>query len=207
MTKKNSVQASTNMTPFWAIAIFVLAILLYTNTFNHGFVFDDLTQIEQNALVQKGSKAVPELLTTSYRHGYDGQNSGLYRPLSNVMFALEFEKVGMKARLFHIDNVIIYALICLLLYLAFAKFLHRFHPGWAIAAAVLYTVHPIHTEVVANIKSRDELLNTLGLAISLLCLATYILKPKNIYIVVALLGYTFSLFSKESSITFLAIFP
>ena len=76
-----------------------------------------------------------------------------------------------------------------------------------LAAALLYVAHPIHTEVVANIKSRDEILAMLFGLLSLYYLWKYQKKMDKKYLVISLLSFAVALFSKESAITLLAVFP
>jgi tetratricopeptide (TPR) repeat protein len=80
----------------------------------------------------------------------------------------------------------------------------------AFAAAMLYATHPVHTEAVANIKGRDEILVMLGSIMAL----HYAFKAaiteaatKYIYWGLALLGFAIGIFSKESAIPFLAVIP
>ena len=78
----------------------------------------------------------------------------------------------------------------------------------AFGATLLYALHPIHTEAVANIKGRDEIMVFLGAI-----MATYwVLKSfdsdsKWKYLSAAILAFTFSIFSKENAVTFIAIIP
>jgi tetratricopeptide (TPR) repeat protein len=207
VNNKKPAQTSKMQKPFWAIVIFLFAFFLYSNTFNHGFVLDDLTQIEQNKSVQQGVSAIPEIISTSYRYGYEGVNTGLYRPLSNVTFAIEYSMVGMKPRLYHIDNVWLFALSCVFMFCMLAALFKNWHISFAVAATLLYAAHPLHTEVVANIKSRDELLSFLGLMAMLWLLALYIHRHKNIYLFSSVFIYFITLFSKESTVAYLGVVP
>ncbi len=198
---------------FWALVIFGFSFWLYSNTFKHGYVLDDLTQIEQNTLVQQGSKAIPELFMSSYRHGYDQQNSGLYRPMSNIFFALEYDYAGRqpngiaKPGIFHRNNVWLFALSCFILFFALRRMFAKWHMGFAVAATLLFAAHPIHTEVVANIKSRDEILCFLGFISAIFFLFSYVKYTKPVSLFASVLCYTFAQFSKESAITYIAVFP
>jgi len=74
-------------------------------------------------------------------------------------------------------------------------------------AALLWFFHPIHTEVVANIKVRDEIMAFSLLLITLIFFLKYLSNQKAIYLF-ALIGFYFlSLLAKENAITWLAIFP
>jgi hypothetical protein len=84
----------------------------------------------------------------------------------------------------------------------------RNYPAWFPALAVLlFIAHPIHSEVVANIKSRDEILSLIFATLALQYLWSFMKDGKSLKMVLSVFFYSVSLFSKESSITFLALFP
>ena len=72
---------------------------------------------------------------------------------------------------------------------------------------MLFIAHPLHVEVVANIKGRDELIALLGEAGTLYYSFKYLEKNKFKYLVYSFLCFFLGILSKESVITFLAIFP
>ena len=148
----------------WMVGL--LALLCYAITIGHGYVLDDQTVITNNHLVQEGTKSIGKLLKTGYWFGYSNQNVGAYRPLSLITFVIEKSLFGDGAAAHHFFNILCYAGLCMLLF----RLLRRMVPvaeGWvAFAAIALFAVLPIHTEVVANIKSRDELLALLFGALS-----------------------------------------
>jgi protein O-mannosyl-transferase len=119
---------------------------------------------------------VPRILTSdSYAHLYERMDrpvelsGGRYRPLSLITFALEHELFGNVPLVAHLGNVLLYGLTLPILFLLLVKWLPD-RPRWAWVAVILFAVHPIHTEVVANVKSRDEILSLLLLLASLLFL-------------------------------------
>ena len=70
---------------------------------------------------------------------------------------------------------------------------------------LLFVSHPIHTEVVANIKSRDEILSLLFGLISFNKLYKYIKGSKQINLYMSIVFFLIALLSKESSIGFFGI--
>ncbi len=112
----------------------------------------------------------------------------------------------------HLMNLLYFILLCLLLYEVLSKIFPQ-HEGskWfqslTFIAVVLFTVHPIHTEVVANVKGRDEIFAMLGSVIALWCSLKYVDTRKWYWLVISLLAFTFGIFSKENTITFLAVVP
>src|SRR5256885_1682485 len=141
--------------PWIAAAI---SLLLYLNTITHGYVLDDDTVIQKNSIVTKGIKAIPEIMTTPYRKGAWERQESLYRPLSLIVFATEWQLAPKHPFLGHLVNILLYALTIFLLYKLLRRWLRQKHPLIVLAITLLFAVHPLHTEVVANIKSLDEIL-------------------------------------------------
>lgn len=184
----------------------ILGFILYLNTVNHLYVLDDFSIIKENTMTKKGVSAMKDIFTHSYRDGFNKDESGLYRPLSKAMFAIEWQIAPDKPSFSHWVNVILYGLSCALLFVVLQKIL-KTNPIIPLAATILFAAHPIHTEVVANIKSRDEILSFLFIIISMLFVYRYAEENKPKYLFVALAGFFLSLLSKESSITYLAVVP
>ncbi len=189
-----------------AILVAVVSFVLYANTLGHKYVLDDYSLILENRVTQKGLDGIPEILSNSYRYGYYMATDGLYRPVVRIMLAAEWEWGGGKPALGHWINVILFALSGLVLF----RVLFKMTGGSLMIpfmASLLFACHPIHTEVVANIKSRDEILAFL---FCMLALDHYLKSLENR----AWLSSAFSAIfmflamgSKESAITFLAVLP
>ena len=109
-------------------------------------------------------------------------------------------------------NLVYFMLLCLLVYEILAKLFRKYQGDkWfqslAFLAAVLFALHPIHTEAVANAKGRDEIFAMLGAMTALWCCLQYVDTRKWWYLLLSLVAITFGLFSKENAITFLAVVP
>ena len=72
---------------------------------------------------------------------------------------------------------------------------------------LFFIAHPVHVEVVANIKSRDEIVMFLMCILTLNFLWRHVEKENLKFYIASLFAYLIALFSKENSVTFLAIFP
>jgi len=193
---------------WWGAALtFATAFILYANTFNHGWVLDDYGVLADNWVVKSGIDGISTILTTTYRYGVNHLTDNLYRPLSQVMFAIEWEISPENPGFHHIINVLFYAFSCGLLFVFLFRLLKNLHPFIPLAITLLYTVHPIHTEVVANIKSRDEIMSFFFVIITGLLLIDYF--EKNTFTKLLAAGITFglSMFSKEGGITMVVLFP
>ncbi|MDP7074319.1 MAG: tetratricopeptide repeat protein [Myxococcota bacterium] len=83
----------------------------------------------------------------------------LYRPLTGLTYAVDAAFSGLQGAAFHRTNVALYALLVVLLHrLALA---YRLGAGFAFASALLFAMHPIHTEAVDSVSGRSELLSLL----------------------------------------------
>jgi protein O-mannosyl-transferase len=183
----------------------VFAFILYGNTLGHDFVLDDLPQIVNHKHVQQGWSGIPELATQNYWAASD-QNLGYYRPLSHITFAVENALHGNDPFIMHLVNVLLYALTGVVLF-AFLSQLFRRMPFFVLAITLLFMAHPVHTEVVANIKSRDEMLSFLNSIIALLLLFNYTKSKKLSSLIFAWIFYFLALLSKETAMTTLAVVP
>jgi len=187
--------------------LFVLAFFIYYNTINHGYVLDDFSTISENSVTQKGVKAIPTIFSNFYRYGYYIKSDGLYRPLSVSIFAIEWSIAPNKPAFAHFINVLLYALSGLVLFKTVCKLLSRYNVFIPFAISLLFITHPIHTEVVANIKSLDELLAFLFAISALNFLIDYVNDNKIIKLVFALFLFFCALLSKESAITMIVLLP
>ena len=183
------------------------AVLLYVNTLQHAFALDDYPTIYGNRLTMSGVRGIPTLLHTGYWYGLDGLNDWLYRPLSMVMFAAEWQVAPNTPALGHWINVLLYALTALVLFRFLSDLFDGFNVIVPFAISLLWIGHPIHTEVVANIKSRDELLAFLFSVLTMWQCLKYVKAPRATHLLLAGLCFFLALMAKESPITLLVIVP
>lgn len=188
----------------------IAALVLYVNTFSHEYVLDDVSAITQNAVVQQGTEGIPTIWKTDYRYGYWSEPGSLYRPLALTLFALEWEQWPNDPRPAHVVNVLLFALSCTLLFLLVYQWFGRSDPWLPLIVSLLFAAHPIHTEVVANIKSADELLAFVFSALALMTLWRHLAARGSVFslwIIPALVCFFLALMSKESVVTLLAVVP
>jgi len=170
----NDRAAWLNALPSWVRGpwIFALiAIALYANTIGNEFALDDGLVLNENSYVMRGIPGIPDILTHDSFHGSIGNSAylsgGRYRPLSLVTYAIEVSLFGMKPWVHHLGNVLLFAVCCVVLFRFLHGFVLRDHPWAAWCVVLLFAVHPVHTEVVANIKGRDEILSLIFLLLTL----------------------------------------
>jgi tetratricopeptide (TPR) repeat protein len=179
--------------------------LLYANTFNHQFVLDDTSAITENTLVKKGILGISQIWTKSYMYGFSAQNDESYRPLPLTIFAILFECFEASPTPFHIFSIVAYALLLVVLYY---YLLNLFNNNKLLVAAMVlvFAVHPIHTEVVSNVKSLDEILAMFFSVLAFNLHLSYEKHRKFPKLFLALGSFLIALFSKEVAITVLPVF-
>jgi protein O-mannosyl-transferase len=216
--KKPQVTGLTNrFVKIQALLIFLFAVLLYANTFTHDYAVDDMIVIQKNKLTNQGFAGIGKIMTTDAFYGFFGEDykfvaGGRYRPLSIVTFAIEVEFFGQNPHISHVINSILYGVTCVLIFLLL---LHLFKTHiteqWQLTipliAALLYTAHPLHTEAVANIKGRDEVMGMLFSVLTLLLSVKYIERKNMAMLLLTFGAFVLALLSKENAITYLAVVP
>lgn len=187
-----------------ALAIFSFTILLYSNTFRHGFVLDDDAVISANSLVQKGFSGIPEVLSTPHWFGFNGHNDG-YRPVSLVLFCMEWALFPGQPAVGHVMNTFWYGLATIMLLFTLRKWMRNL-PVWIpLLITIIFASHPVHTEVVANIKSRDEILSFLFSISTLWFIHDFLNKLDFKYLCLASVSWLLALLSKENAIAMMIL--
>ncbi len=194
------------------LLLLIISFLVYVNTLNNGYALDDLGVIKENAYVAEGMKGMPTILTSPYLKGFRINNDAtatndLYRPLPLVCFAIERQIWGDWPAGNHLINILLFAACVALLFLFLDALFDGKKRSVVFIASLLFAVHPIHTEVVANIKSRDELLCFFFAFSALFLFLKYALSGKVWPLLAGTICLFLSLLSKETSITFVLIVP
>lgn len=153
------------------LAIAVVALVAYANSFSGAFVFDDLPTIIRNESLRNLSE-VGKVLSPPL----DSTVSG--RPVANLTFAINYAIGGLNPRGYHAGNLLIHILAGLTLFgvvrrtLLLAALRAHFETvatSLALAAAILWAVHPLQTESVTYIVQRVESLLGLFYLLTLYC--------------------------------------
>lgn len=222
MSKQKSASAKTSqkegkqsMVPYLIIGFF--AFILYAQTLSYDYTLDDSIVITRNEFTKQGIQGIPDLLAYDTFTGFFGKQKNLvaggrYRPLSLITFAFEYQLFGLNPGVSHFINILLYALTGMLLYkillMLFPIILARsWYQTLPFVAVMIFIGHPVHTEVVANIKGRDEIMTLLGSLLALYYTLRYLDTRKLLYMGYSFIAFFLGLMSKENTITFLAVIP
>ena len=198
----------------WIVLIFGIA--LYVNTITHQFTQDDAIVIYDNMYTTQGISGLKGLFTKDTFFGFfkeEGKaklvSGGRYRPFTPAMFALEYQLVGKSPWLGHLINILLYGFLCLMVYkLLISLICHKEDSEskryLVLAAALIYAAHPLHTEAVANIKGRDEIMSMLGSILAMFAIIKYVDLKQTKYLGLASISFFIAFLSKENTVTYLA---
>ncbi|MCC6372474.1 MAG: tetratricopeptide repeat protein [Bacteroidia bacterium] len=185
--------------------LFLMAFALYANTIGFDYAWDDSIVITENPRVKKGISAIPDLFV-KYHSDYKADKYG-YRPITLCSFAIEYGLFKNTPAVSHFMNVIYFALLCMVMFGVLRKLFYKFGNLAPFLITVLYMVHPVHVEAVANIKSRDEIFALLFSLLSLSHFLNYGKSAQLKYLIYSVLLFVLAFLSKENAIVFLAIIP
>lgn len=188
------------------LLIIISVFVFYGNTISNGYVLDDFSVIKSNNIVNLGVESLGTIFKTSYRAGYLNLNDGLYRPLSLAMFAIEWTLAPDNPAPSHFINLIVFALCGIVVFKTLLKLFPGINRHVIFGMVLLFMAHPIHTEVVGNIKSRDELLCFLFSFLSINHFWKHLETSKKVYLLTTPVFLFLAFLSKESAILTIPIF-
>lgn len=178
---------------FALVISLVLSFILYANGINGNFVADDKLVILQNPLLTGHLSDLSKIFSSPYYYGQ--AHAGLYRPLTTISYDLN-KFFGSRPFGFHLLNIILNALNGFMVFLIVSKLVNK---RTAYAAMMLFIFLPIHSEAVASIVGRAELMSFLFSSLSLL----FVLNKRYALASIALLA---GLLSKETAAGFFLVF-
>lgn len=196
MAKKKKVPTSIpswTKHAWWAIPLMAMAV--YFPAFNADFTLDDVPIIEENAFIKSLDK-IPAIWTSHYWAGkIDANDTGLYRPLTLTTYNLQYAITGDNPTPFHILNILLHALVCFVLY----KMMNLLFGDYrlSIVAGLLYAVHPIHSEAVAGIVGRAEILASLFILTSMISYHHWRMKGQMKSLAILIVSTFAAITSKE----------
>ncbi|MBC7777340.1 MAG: hypothetical protein H7246_18045 [Phycisphaerae bacterium] len=220
-----------------ALVLMAISFVLYGITVSFGYLQDDQLFIWDNSFVQNGFAGLADIfghdsLLGFYKDPKLMLEGGRYRPLPLATFAIEVGLFGKgNPGVAHFFNVLAYGLTGVFLYRILLGLFPRREGGslarrslpdrqglagggvggWLFSvpflAAIIFVSHPLHVEVVANIKSRDEIFALLGSLGALWAMMKYFDTQENRWRWIAAGSLLLGLLSKENTATFLAVIP
>uniref|UniRef100_A0A8C1J2E3 dolichyl-phosphate-mannose--protein mannosyltransferase n=2 Tax=Cyprinus carpio TaxID=7962 RepID=A0A8C1J2E3_CYPCA len=138
-----------------------LVVGCYWNSLFCGFVFDDVSAILDNKDLRPSTPLKNLFLNDFWGTPMSEERSHKsYRPLTVLTFRFNYLFSELSSSSYHLLNVVLHAVVCVL-FLHFCRLL--LDRSTSLIAALLFAVHPIHTEAVTGVVGRAELLSSIFL--------------------------------------------
>ncbi len=215
--KKTAPSGGSKNTIIFLILV-IAGFIFYGNSISNKYALDDTYVVTGNKFTKQGFEGIDDLLSTHFFAGYFEEGTevllagGRYRPLSMVSLAIEYELFGENPHLSHFFNVVLFILLVIVLFKVLQKlFPPGEHQAWyfsiSFVASLVFLAHPIHTEVVANIKGRDELMALLGSLLAMWYLIRYYETGRKHWLGYSFIAFFLALMSKEIAGVFILIIP
>lgn len=169
-----------------------LAFLLFANTFGNEWTLDDFPVLVNNPDI----RSIENFL----------QDQRSVRPVRELSLMLDYYFYGMNPPGYHIQNIFWHGLnACLLLVLVTRLCGEK---SIALLASLIFLVHPIQVEVVANISNRKD---SISLALSLISLLAYSKafddkRKKIVWLLLAFFVLAIACLAKENAIALIIVF-
>ncbi len=201
------------------LLFFIFCFLFYGNSLKNKYALDDdyitVTNFPikgqkytpNHPLVSKGFKGIPKIWKS--RYASDEESSFDYRPLVTATFAIEYGIFGQNPFISHLINILIYFVLVCLIFVTLLKLFEDYEYKYNLAflTSFIFLIHPAHSEVVNNLKSRDELLSALFCLSALWGSLEFIKKTSLKSFLIIILSIIFGLFCKKTAILTFAIIP
>lgn len=143
----------------------LVVVGVYANTLWNGFVYDDLQNVVQNPWI-KSSGFIPEIFG-SHMGGFNPEfATGYYRPFIHIAHMIVYQAAGLNPAAFHLFNVLLHAVNCILTLLIGRELMRKWEPTShregpaALAIALVFATHPVHSESVAWVSGISDLAYT-----------------------------------------------
>ncbi|MFT6209723.1 MAG: tetratricopeptide (TPR) repeat protein [Bacteroidia bacterium] len=185
--------------------ISILVTVVYGNTALNGYSVDDNLIVDGNEQAEAGFEGISDILTTNYFSR--GEKRGSYRAIPRASFAIEIGLFGKKPGVSHVINVFLFLFTCILILRLLTLLFPRRNTVAILFAVVLFVLHPLHTEVVASLKNRDELMQLLFSLLASVSIIEFVRNGKVFHVFLSSFYFLIALSCKESAVQFLAIYP
>jgi len=171
---------------------------LYANSIKGEFVFDDVFFYPRQEL--RDWKYLPRLFLEPAARPTSPKDAEIYRPLANVTFSLNFILFGESTTSFHLVTIVLNGIVTYLIFLTTYKMFNNF--TLSVISTALFAFFPIHTENVAAIKPRDEILSTMFALSGWLALFKFTRTNRMLWVVASAFLFSLGFFCKEFSLVY-----
>jgi tetratricopeptide (TPR) repeat protein len=187
--------------PLFVLVPVGLALITSLNTLSDGFAADDTTQILNNGLIKHLGNIPNTFFTSVWAFASNDivfATDTYYRPLFNVLLTLNYAIFGNSAWGWHLSNALIHSGV---VYLVFLVLREMTDDNWTAGiSALLFAVHPAHSESVAWASGITDPWMALFALPAVYCYWKYAREKRPIYILGSAGFYFLALLVKETAV-------
>jgi len=189
------VNSPKNSQHFWIYLILTLATLTVYWQVNH-FEF---TNYDDDEYVTKNKHIITGLTLENVKWVFTSQHGGNWHPLTGLSHILDSQFFGRNAGLHHIVNVLFHIANTLLLFTVLKQMTGKV--GKSAFVAALFALHPLHTESVAWVSERKDVLSTFFWCLAIISYCHYVKIPCLSRYFLTLILFVCALMSKPMVVT------
>lgn len=185
--------------------VFLLAVGVYWNSLSNGFVYDDKFAVLENPWISDAAYLPEIMFHDAWGYSLD-KTSSYYRPMMLLLYMTIYHLFGLSPWGFHLVNILFHASVSALAFLVARRLLENASgPSLSIPfiTALLFAVHPVHTEAVAWVSGIPELSYSFFylLSIHLYLTSTKTGKISAGSYILSVVSFFLSALSKEPALT------
>ena len=190
------------------LILILISVAVYSNTVFNSFVWDEVDIIRDDVYM-KSAKYITYLFTPTYWQkdfAVTTTEDKIYRPLWALTFLADYKLWGFEPFGWHLTNIILYAVCSVILYYFLLLILKN--GSVSFLSTVLFTVYPIHTEAVAWMKNRSNILCCIFYLLSLIFFVKNTGQTQNKprisryrNVLISILCFILALLSKEVAVS------
>lgn len=180
------------------IILIIIVAVVFSQTISFNFInYDDDKLVYDNYNFLKYISNIP-LAFTQNVFGMHGLTTNFYRPILLVSYIVDYQLWKLAPFGYHLTNVIIHLIVSIFVWL----FLHSLFQEkfLSLTGALIFSLHPLHTQTVAWIAARNDLLLGMFSILTLYFYHEFKIRNEKKYFILSLLSYTAAIFTKEQAI-------
>jgi tetratricopeptide (TPR) repeat protein len=178
------------------ILLVLLGVIVYLNSRQGEFVWDDYSSVKNNAYIRSW-KLAPCVFTKDLVVAVFKQHN-TYRPLETITYMIDYFFWKLNPQGYHLTNIFLHILTVLCLYEVIMLLFGN--SSLALGTAALFLVHPVHVEVVSYISGRNDILALLFMLLSFIFYIKCTQARNPVFYLSAFLSYGLALLSKENAL-------
>lgn len=178
------------------LLIIVTGIIAYFSSFGGRFLWDDATLVQDNLYIRNFTNMLNIFVKNTGAGAF--QEFSFYRPLQLFTYMLDYSIWGLNVFGYHLANTLLHIMVAIVLY--YLVVLLFDNKMLSLFAAILFVVHPVHTETVCYISDRADLLSALFILTTLFIYINSVYRENKGFPFLLLLSCLLAFLSKENAL-------